>query len=464
MTDFFSDECREVRILPLFGAGLSVVLASFGTSTVAVTLPALSEAFASIGLDVTLAVSIYIVATAALVVPMGRLGDLLGHRDVLAAGLCLYAIGAFLAASAPGFLALLLGRLCQGMGAAAMMVVPLAVLRNLVPSGQIGRWVGLMGSMSAIGTASGPALSAVIMATLGWRMVFLFQLSLALVALGICLISLSKQKQRTWAGVNLLGSVALAIALVALSLLVTQSADGAGEGLLPLLFFVLLSFAAFILVERRSRSPIIPLHLLRSVRLRLCLAMNAAIALIMMGLLVVGPFYLLEGLGLDVPEMGLVMSVGPVASVISGLPAGRLVDKVGGGQAMTIGAMGMVLANAAMAALPYILGMAGFVMAFLILAPSYQVLLASVNATVLKTALEEDRGVTSGVLSLSRNAEFILGASAIPLVFRHWPDFGSSGIDSAQQVKFAMVGTYTVCCGISFLVLGLAIRLRRKMT
>ncbi len=439
-----TDPKRTLAVLS--GPGLSIMLAAYGVSSAAVTLPDVSFAFGGQSPNPALVVSMYILAVTALIVPVGRAGDLYGKRSVLASGLCLFSLGAVLAFLAPTLTALIASRFVQGAGAAAMMAMPLAMVRDLVSSGEIGRWMGVLGTMSAIGTASGPAIGAAAAAAFGWRSVYLLQVPFALATLVLCLLWIRGSAGQAEKGsVDLPGAGALAAFLTALTFLMSELVNGfdVTDGLLAAL--AIGALMALYVIETRSFSPIIPLDLLRSSRLRISLAMNVIVSLVMMGMLVVGPFFLMDGLGLTTAQMGLAMSVGPISSALSGIPAGRFTEKVGTGYAVTAGASAMAFACAAMATLPYLLGLGGFILAFILLAPSYQVFLAALNTSVMERASEQDRGVTSGILNLSRNFGFILGAGSVSAVFWSLAYF-ESGIEGRTPiVSFAMAGTFAMC-------------------
>lgn len=459
-----TDERNNGRTAQL-GPCLSIILASLGTSTAAVTLPELSRDFQGSSLDTTFVVSAYILATTALIVPVGRAGDLFGKRTVLVLGLCLFILGAFLAFYAPTLPILIASRLIQGAGAAAMMAMPLAQVRDIVATGQVGRWMGMMGTMSAIGTASGPALGGVIVASFGWRAVYLFQIPVAAIALALCLIYIANNKRSTTrTKIDFAGAGALTVFIAAFTFFISDIASGFNEVTVLLLATALIAFAAFLVIEHRTAIPILPLELLRSPHLRLSLAMNAIVSLVMMGILVVGPFFLTGGLGLTTAQMGLAMSVGPIASALSGIPAGRLTEKIGAGRAVFVGGLAMTIATAAMAGLPVMFGLGGFIAAFLLLSPSYQVFLAALNTSVMESAFEKDRGVTSGVLNLSRNFGFILGASAISGIYWGVVHFETGTGNEAQKISLAMAGTFALCAVLAFGVALLAILASRLKT
>lgn len=442
------------------GPCLSIILAALATSIAAVTLPELSREFQGTGIDPTLVVSIYVLATTAFIVPAGRAGDLFGNRKVLVGGLFVYVLGTIPAAQATTIEMLIAGRFVQGIGAASMLAMPLALVRDLVPAGQVGRWMGAIGTMTAIGTASGPALGGLVVDIVGWRVVYEMQIPAALVAVALCLILIRDRKTHdAQTGFDLPGAISLALFLSALTLLFSGTGTNSNINSVILLMIMAIAFAAFLAFESRSRSPIIPLNLLRSAHLSYSLAMNAIMSLIMMGILVVGPFFLVDGLGLTSAQMGLAMSVGPISAALSGIPAGRLTERLKAGRAVLVGASAMVVGTAAMAFLPYFFGLGGFVLAFLILAPSYQLFLAALNTSVMERAPEHERGVASGLLNLSRNIGFVLGAGLVSKVF--WSLTISDTPIGAHIISFAMAGTFAGSAALSLCVVALAIFMLR---
>lgn len=330
----------------LIGPSVSVILAALGISSVAVVLPQLSQEFTGSLLDPSLVVSAYILAVTALIVPAGRAGDIFGKRTILIAGLLLFLFGVLAAYFSTTLSHLIISRLAQGAGAAAMMAMPLAQVREFAPQNQTGRWMGVMGTMSAIGTASGPALAGMIASHFDWRAVFLFQVPLTVIALVFCfMFSIRGKRLSGRSRIDYAGAATLAALLASFVLLMSDLKDGIDVGALPFGAVTLLLMYIFWMIEKRAHDPLIPLALVKSVDLRISFVMNATVSMIMMGMLIVGPYFLTLGLGLTTAQMGLAMSVGPVASAFSGMPAGRLTEKLGAHRTVLLGLLAMILST-----------------------------------------------------------------------------------------------------------------------
>ena len=147
------------------------------------------------------------------------------------------------------------------------------------------------------------------------------------------------------------------------------------------------------------------------------LAMSALVSTVMMATLVVGPFYLSRALGLDAALVGIVMSIGPIISALSGVPAGRIVDRLGAPFMVIVGLIAMAAGSIALSVLPATFGIAGYIAAIAVLTPGYQLFQAANNTAVMTDVRPDQRGVMSGMLNLSRNLGLITGASVMGAVF-----------------------------------------------
>src|SRR5437016_9507178 len=164
----------------LASLSLSMLLSSLGTSIANVGLPTLAQAFTASFQEVQWIVLAYLLAITTLIVSVGRLGDLIGRRRLLLAGIFLFTVASVLCGVAPTLWLLIAARAVQGLGAAIMMALTMAFVGETVPKAKTGSAMGLLGTMSATGTALGPSLGGVLIAGLGWRAIFLVNVPLGI--------------------------------------------------------------------------------------------------------------------------------------------------------------------------------------------------------------------------------------------------------------------------------------------
>jgi MFS family permease len=147
------------------------------------------------------------------------------------------------------------------------------------------------------------------------------------------------------------------------------------------------------------------------------LAMSALVSTVLMATLVVGPFYLSRALGLDAAVVGIVLSVGPLVVAMTGVPAGRIVDRFGA-QCMTIvGLIGIAAGSFILSLLPATLGIPGYIAPIVVITVGYALFQTANNTAVMSDIPPGQRGAISGMLNLSRNLGLITGASAMGAVF-----------------------------------------------
>lgn len=384
----------------LAGLSLCMLLAALGTSIANVGLPQMAEGFTAAFAAVQWVVLSYLLAITAVLVGVGRLGDRFGHRRLLLAGVAVFAVACALCSAAPSLGALVAARALQGLGAATMMAMTMALVTATVPKEQTGRVMGLLGTMSAVGTGLGPAIGGALIAASGWRALFLVMLPLA--ALAFVLVQRTQADRDPPPPTG--GRVSVFSAL-------HDRALGAGLG------------------------------------------MSTLVAAVMMTALVAGPFYLSHGLGLDPTPMGLAMAVGPCVAALAGIPAGRLTDRWGS-YATTLGGLLCMLAGCLMLVL-LPLGAAGYISALVILTLGYAHFQAANNTAVMNNLSADRRGVIAGWLNLSRNLGLIIGAWALGAVFA----WGTGDLQSAlpAAVGQGLRVTFAVAAGLVVLALLLAL-------
>ncbi|MBA5202594.1 MFS transporter [Pectobacterium aroidearum] len=356
------DEPEQAKPSITLTLALAILSASLGTSIANIALPTLTETFSAPFAQVQAVVIAYLAAMALSVVIAGRLGDRYGLKPVFVAGLGLFAVASLLCAIAPHLWQLIGARALQGIGAAFLMTLGMALLRQTAGENHVGRAMGILGTVSALGTALGPSVGGFLLTAAGWRSLFWVQIPLVTIVL--------------------------------------------------LLAFTQLPDTPVNKKAQRSDAPST-----RKISLLPHLTINAAIASVMMTTLIVGPYYLGLGLGLQETRVGVVMAIGPAIAIFCGIPSGRLVDTRGFGRALTGGITLVVTGTFMLAILPNLFGVAGYILAIIVLTPGYQLFLAANNTATLAEVPGHQHGTVSGLLNLSRNLGLIAGASFMGQVF-----------------------------------------------
>lgn len=376
---------------------LSMLLQALGTSIANIALPSLAQAFSAPFYQVQWVVIAYLGTMTISVALVGRLGDRHGLRRMHLLGLGLFGLASLLCGMAPNLELLIGARALQGIGAAFLMTLSLALVRGTASTSGMGRAMGLLGTVSALGTALGPTLGGAVLSATGWQGIFLVQFPVAMLTL-------------------VLGALWLPGDVMDAG---TRRAGSGGTwpaGLLP----------------------------------------NLLVAAVMMTTLVVGPFYLRQSLGLSVLLAGLVMSVGPLISILCGIPSGQAVDTWGAQRVLAGGLIMLATGTILLAVLPGMLGVVGYGLAIAVLTPGYQLFQAANNTAVMADVPLERRGTVSGTLSLSRNIGLILGASLMGAFFAWGVGTGDFEQASPAAIAGGMRLTFLLAAGLMLVALWVA--------
>lgn len=437
---------------------LSMLMSSLDTSITNISVPSVASYFHATFQTTQWIVLAYLLALTSLIVSCGRLGDIAGRRRLLIAGMTLFTVASLLCGLAPTLPLLIAARAMQGVGAAVMMALTTALVSETVPKEKIGSAIGLLGTMSAIGTALGPSLGGIIIAGLGWRNIFLVQVPLGMLAALLAYRFLPADNPRIGAqkprfdhiGTLLLGATLAAYALG----LTIKPIDGKFDAFdMMLLGGSIVGMILFVAVEAKVASPLFHLSLFSDRQLAASLVLSVLITTVMMTTLVVGPFYLSRALGLSTALVGISLSVGPIVSALVGAPAGRLVDRFGSQRIVLSGLAAMLVGAILIVCLPTSLGLVGYILPLFVVTAGYASFQAANNTAIMSNVQPDTKGVVSALLSLARNIGLITGVSAMGAMFA--TTSGASDIATANPQAVAKGMHYTFM--VAALLIGLAL-------
>ncbi|MEZ5317795.1 MAG: MFS transporter [Vicinamibacterales bacterium] len=435
-------ESRRER-LAVGSLSLALLMTTLDASLTNTSLPALARAFGGSLADARWIVLACLLAVTSLTVVAGRLGDVLGRRRVFLAAIALFTVASAIDAVVPSLRWLLVARAVQGAGAAAMMALAFAMVGDL-PRVRPERVMSRLAAMSAVGTTLGPAMGGVV-GHVGPGAIFLVNVPLGIAAFALAWRHLPRDRRRAARArvLRLPGTLLLGSSLLAYVFAMTGGAAAWAPSTITLLTGAAAGAAAFVFVESRTRTPLVPVTMFRRPLLSVSLATSSLVATVVTATLIVGPFYLARGLGLGPTRTGLVLSMGPAAAAVTASVAGQWLERVGATRAVVAGLVMMAAGGALLALLPSATGVTGYAVPLVVMTSGYAVFQTANNTAVLADA-GGDRGVVAGLLTLSRNVGQITGASAMASVFLRGT--GAEGLASAgrEAIAAGMRGTFAV--------------------
>ena len=319
----------RARVLTVYGGLLLVMLlAALDSTIVATALPTIVGELGGVA-HLSWVVTAYLLAQTVVTPLYGKLGDLHGRKRVLQGAVVVFLVGSALCGASRSLAALIAFRALQGLGGGGLAVTTQAVIADLVPPRERGRYQGIIGAVFGVSSVAGPLIGGYFTTHLSWRWIFYVNLPLGAVALAVITAILPPSPRRERRPIDAAGAVLLAAGLSALVLLCDlggsafawTSPTALGIGLVAVL-----SLAAFVAVERRAAEPVLPPHLFRERAFAVSAAVTLIVGFSLFGSVTYLPIY-----------FQIVKGMSPTASGLQMLPmmGGMLVTSVASGQTIT---------------------------------------------------------------------------------------------------------------------------------
>ena len=387
-------------------------------SIVTVAFPTLQRVFHASVQSITWVGLSYLVVLVAAVTAVGRMSDMVGRKLLYTYGFVIFILGSALCAFAPTLLALDGFRVIQAIGAAMLQANSVAIIFLAMPRERLGRGIGIQGAAQALGLALGPVVGGLLLAAGGWRLIFLVNVPAGIVGTVAAWIFLPRSRnlqERTpfdWIGLGLFVPTIVAL-LVAISfgnhwgwtsapsiaLFVGATATGVG----------------FVGYERRCREPMLDLSLFGRASFATGIGSGLLAYGVLFGAMFAVPFFLERAQGASPGQVGLILTVIPLALGCVAPIAGQLAEHVGTrlltvtGMALTSGVLALLaLRQPSSWLLIGELGLVGVGLG-LFIPPN--------NAAIMASAPRTQAGMAGGVLNMTRGLGTALGLALTSLVF-----------------------------------------------
>jgi DHA2 family multidrug resistance protein-like MFS transporter len=416
-----------------------MVLAVLDAAIANVALPTMARALqATPGMSVWI-ITAYQTALVMGLLPCAALGESLGYRRVFTMGLALFTAASALCALSPSLPWLVAARFLQGLGAAAIMALGIALLRLTVPQRQLGAAIGWNALAVALSSAAGPTIGAVLLSATSWPWLFALNLPLG----GWVLFASRALPDRAGTARQLdrfsvaLNASVFASLVVGAEVLVEQPVAAAA-----LLAVAAISLAALIRRELPRDAPLIPLDLLRAGSFRISvLASVCCFAGMTMGLLAL-PFYLQHSLGQDTLMTGLYMTPWPLTVAIAAPLAGRLADRVSTAWLCAAGGACLALGLVAASLWPLQGSTLPLVPITMLCGLGFGLFQVPNNRNMFLSAPRERTGAAGGMQATARLVGQTAGGVVMSLLFT------VASVESAPRVGLGIGAVLTLLAGL----------------
>jgi len=404
----------------LTAVGVGTFMSALDGSVVNTVLPILETGLHSTVAGIEWVTTIYLLVVSALLLGVGRAGDLHGHKRMYVAGFGLFVLGSALCGTArsPG---MLIGmRAVQGVGAAMLFANGPAILTKSFPPNERGRALGAQAMFTYLGLTAGPSLGGWLAEAFGWRAVFYINVPVGAIGALLSLRVIANDQPRGRAEpFDFRGAALFTLGLVAL--LVALNQGHAWGWASPLTFGIigaaLVLLTMFVVAERGRAAPMLDLTLFH----RRAFSASAVSALLnyicVYAVLFVLPFLLIQGRGLNTQQVGLVLTAQPIVMAFVAPVSGALSDRIGSRMLATAGMMvlgGGLLLIARFASAGSLFAIAA---GLAVVGLGIGVFVSPNNSALMGAAPRERQGIAAGVLATARNVGMVLGVGLAGAVF-----------------------------------------------
>jgi EmrB/QacA subfamily drug resistance transporter len=401
----------------LAGACAGLFLLMLDSTVVALALPAIRHDVDASAEGLQWVMNGYLLTIAVLVVTAGRLGDMFGRRRVFLVGMGVFALGSVVSGAAGDQVALIVGRVLQGAGAAPMLSLSLALVCNVFPSEEQPRALGIWAAVSAVALAIGP-LAGGLLIEIDWRVIFWMNLPVSVLGIAITLAAAPESTDPAagnridWTGLAFLSAGLTAVILA----LVQARAWGAGA-IVGLAIFGAACLLAFWRIEHRVRAPIVEFDLFRNGPYFGASAAAFALVGCYWAVMFFQPQYLQDVRGHSPILSGLMILPVTVPMVFVSPFSGRLIGRFGARRLMTTGMLcgllGLLVLTRISADSSYALLLAGYLLFGIALGLVY----APMSTAAMAAMPPQKAGIASGVLAMDRVLAGAVALAATGAVF-----------------------------------------------
>jgi EmrB/QacA subfamily drug resistance transporter len=433
---------RDVRVV-LPGLMLAILLAMLDNMIVATAMPRIVGDLGGLS-HLSWVVTAYTLGMSVSTPLWGKLGDLYGRKGNFMVAVLIFLVGSALSGAAPGMTELIAVRGVQGLGAGGLMVGVMAIIGDLVPPRDRGRIQGMFAGIMAVAMVGGPLAGGFITDNLSWRWAFYINLPIGAVAFALLATRLHLPRHRSEHRIDWLGAGLLSTGVTALTLITTWGGsqyDWISAQILGLAVLAVGTLAAFVVVERRSPEPILPLSIFANRNFALISAIGFLLGFVMFGGINYLPLFQQTVQGASATNSGLLLLPMMGGLLVTSVISGQVITRTGRYKMFPIiGGLGMVAGTVLLAQLDVSTTRLVTSLFMLVLGAGMGFLMQNTMLISQNSVAQKDMGVASSTAAFVRSIGGSFGVALFGAIFSnrlHDEVAARLGAQAAAQVDKA---------------------------
>ncbi len=417
---------RRTKLVTLGTMCFTLFMVMLDSTVVNLALPTIQRKLGASISELQWIVDAFVLALASLLLTGGTLGDMFGRRRAFIGGMALFTGGSLFCALAPSTHLLIAGRAFQGVGGAIMMPSTLSILTNTFPDPKeraqaIGMWAGISGLALAIG----PLVGGTMVDNLGWQSIFLINLPVGALALTLAFLFVPESADRAGRNLDLPGQISAVIGLGSLTYAFIEANTYGWSSARILTCFVVaaVSLVLFLVVERRSQSPMLQLKFFGNTTFSGANLVGVIISFAFFGVVFFFSLFLQEVQGYSPTKAGILQLPATLGIMVSAIVSGRIVGRIGARLPITIGLLMTGTGLLMLTAIEPTTGYGSFWYWLLLLGLGNGMIMSPMTTAVMGTVPAARAGMASATSNTMRQVGSVFGIAVLGnLVTRHFTD------------------------------------------
>lgn len=433
---------------------ITTFMSALDTSIVNIGLPSIQMYFHTNFSNVYWVTVSYMLSVTALIVSIGRIGDLFGKKKLYLCGIAIFTFASIACGCSISIYQLICFRFLQGIGGSILITSSFAIIPDILPKKELPKGISILTAAIPIGFALGSPIGGLLLKYFSWRTLFLLNVPIGIIAILFAFFFPNRAVSKKNLKFDLKGMFLQILSLMGYVLFVTYIERRHFDlTAICILMLTLLTLFLFFLVEKKSVSPLIKLEILRQNMLRRSLIICIVIYAILNGFCLIFPFFLENSLHMTTNKAGLLLMFAPLGCVLFTPLSTCLSQRFGYHKIMSLGIFLFTIGTFAISIFTKSTNPILIALTIFFFNGSFAFFQTPNNTVIMANAHPNDRGLTAGLLNLARTLGQTTGIAVIGSIYSYFSRV-QAHLPSEQKTNISMKYTFIIAtCIMIFLFL-----------